>query len=163
MHGGRVFAESPGVGQGSTFIVELPRASASTTVSDKPVVNKISNVGNGVKRICVIDDNVDGAASLGMYLEMLGHDVKVFHSGPEALEVIKDTLPEVIFLDIGLPGMTGYEVAKTIRSLPHGNEPFVAAVTGWGTDDDRRKTAEAGCDAHLTKPIDLGEVERILG
>ncbi len=162
MHGGRVFAESPGVGKGSTLIVELPRVRTSTAVSHKPVVNKISNVEDGVKRICVIDDNVDGAASLGMYLEMLGHDVKVFHSGPEALEAIKEKLPEVIFLDIGLPGMTGYEVAKTIRSLPHGNEPFVAAVTGWGTDDDRRKTAEAGCDAHLTKPIDLAEVERLL-
>jgi len=163
MHGGRVFAESPGVGKGSVFIVELPTTNTSTAVSHKPVVNGISDVEDGVKRICVIDDNLDGAASLGMYLEMLGHDVKVFHSGPEALKAIKDTLPEVIFLDIGLPGMTGYEVAKTIRKLPHGNEPFVAAVTGWGTDDDRRKTAEAGCDAHLTKPIDLAEVERLLG
>lgn len=163
MHGGRVFAESPGVGMGSKFIVELPRVNTSTKVSHKAAVDKISSVEDGVKRICVIDDNVDGAASLGMYLEMLGHEVRIFHSGPEALEVIKDTLPQVIFLDIGLPGMTGYEVAKTIRKLPHGNEPFVAAVTGWGTEDDRRKTAEAGCDVHLTKPIDLAEVERLLG
>lgn len=115
-----------------------------------------------MKTVCIIDDNVDGAASLGMYLEMLGHQVRIFHSGPEALESLRGSLPQVIFLDIGLPGMNGYEVAKTIRSLPHGKEPLVAAVTGWGTDEDKRKSAAAGCDIHLTKPIDLAEVERLV-
>jgi PAS domain S-box-containing protein len=163
LHGGRVFAESQGIGKGSTFFVELPRLLTETKSSHDSVISTPSSMERHMKKICIIDDNIDGAASLGMYLEMLGHDVTIFHSGPEALEVIKDSLPEVIFLDIGLPGMTGYEVAKMIRALPNGKAPFVAAVTGWGTDDDRRKTAAAGCDVHLTKPIDLSEVERLLG
>ena len=115
-----------------------------------------------MKSVCIIDDNIDGAASLGMYLEMLGHEVRVFNSGPKALESLRANLPQVIFLDIGLPGMNGYEVARAIRSMPRGKEPLVAAVTGWGTEDDKRKTAEAGFDIHLTKPIDVAEVERLV-
>jgi CheY-like chemotaxis protein/anti-sigma regulatory factor (Ser/Thr protein kinase) len=163
MHQGRIFAESPGIGKGSTFTVELPNVPTIARAKHTPTISKPSHEEHPVKKICVVDDNVDGAASLGMYLEMLGHNVTIFHSGPEALEEIKRDLPDVIFLDIGLPGMTGYEVARAIRSLPRGDKPFVAAVTGWGTDEDRRKTSEAGCDVHLTKPIDLAEMERLLG
>lgn len=163
LHGGRVFAESAGIGKGSTFFVELPTLPTEAKTSQGSISSASPGVERHMKRICIIDDNIDGAESLGMYLEMLGHDVKIFHSGQEALEVIKDCLPEVIFLDIGLPGMNGYEVAKMIRALPGGKAPIIAAATGWGTDDDKRKTSEAGCDIHLTKPIDLTEVERLLG
>jgi PAS domain S-box-containing protein len=162
LHGGRVFAKSDGMGKGSTFFVDLPTLPKAANTHQSLFNNGSPRTERHMKKIFIIDDNIDGAASLGMYLEMLGHDVKIFHSGQEALDVIKDRLPEVIFLDIGLPGMNGYEVAKTIRALPGGTAPLIAAATGWGTDDDRRKTAAAGCDVHLTKPIDLAEVERLL-
>jgi CheY-like chemotaxis protein len=115
-----------------------------------------------MKRILVVDDNVDGALSLQLYLEMLGNTVRVAHTGFEALEEARKELPEVIFLDIGLPGMNGYEVARLIRALPSGANPRIFAVTGWGSEQDKKMSAEAGCDTHLTKPVDLDEVETLL-
>lgn len=162
LHGGEIRAESAGLGKGSTFTVRLPiiadNAPQTTAHEDK----KERQIKGPMKEILVVDDNVDGAASLAMYLEMLGHKVTIAHSGPEAMEAVNKAMPQVIFLDIGLPGMSGYEVAKAIREMPHGKEPLVAAVTGWGTEEDKRKSAEAGCNLHLTKPIDLAETEGLL-
>jgi CheY-like chemotaxis protein len=115
-----------------------------------------------MKRILVVDDNADGAISLQIFLEMLGHSVRVAHTGLEAVEAVRKELPECIFLDIGLPGMNGYEVAKFIRTMPDGTKPSIFAVTGWGSEHDKKLSAEAGFDRHLTKPIDLGEVEKLL-
>lgn len=115
-----------------------------------------------MKRILVVDDNVDGAISLQLFLEMLGHTVRVAHSGLEALEEVHKEMPEVIFLDIGLPGMNGYEVARLIRAMPNGVTPRVFAVTGWGSERDKEMSIEAGCNKHLTKPVDLNEVEGLL-
>lgn len=162
MHGGDIHVESAGVGKGSVFTVELPRIIRDPEAVSASESIEATREEDRMKRVFIIDDNIDGAASLGMYLEMLGHQVSIFHSGPAALEQLQQHLPDIIFLDIGLPGMTGYEVAKTIRSMPHGNEPLIAAVTGWGTEEDKRKTAAAGCSIHLTKPIDLAEVERLV-
>jgi len=116
-----------------------------------------------MKKILVVDDNLDGATSLQIYLEMLGHTVRVANTGLEAVEAVRKEMPEIIFLDIGLPGMNGYEVAQMVRAMPHGKEPRIFAVTGWGSEQDKKRSAEAGCDKHLTKPIDLGEAERLLG
>jgi CheY-like chemotaxis protein len=115
-----------------------------------------------MKKILVVDDNVDGAMSLKLYLELLGHEVRVAHTGHEAISQVSKEMPALIFLDIGLPGMSGYEVAHKIRELPHGRRPIIAAVTGWGTEEDKRKSLEAGCNVHLTKPIDLAEAEKLL-
>jgi CheY-like chemotaxis protein len=115
-----------------------------------------------MKRILVVDDNLDGAVSLQLYFEMLGHSVRVAHTGLEAVEAVRNEMPEFVFLDIGLPGINGYEVAKLIRAMPHGKEPKIFAVTGWGSEQDRKMSADAGCDKHMTKPIDLQEVEGLL-
>lgn len=115
-----------------------------------------------MREILVVDDNRDGALSLQLFLEILGHKVRVAHTGLEALEAVRDAMPECIFLDIGLPGMNGYEVARFIRSMPHGEDPRIVAVTGWGSDQDKKNSAEAGCNLHLTKPVDLAEVEKCL-
>jgi CheY-like chemotaxis protein len=115
-----------------------------------------------MKRILIVDDNVDGAMSLQMFFEILGHSVRVAHTGLEALEEVRKEMPECIFLDIGLPGMNGYEVAKFIRSMPEGTKPSIFAVTGWGSEQDKKLSAEAGFDKHLTKPIDLNEAEKLL-
>lgn len=113
-------------------------------------------------KVLVVDDNIDGAASLALYIQILGHEVIVAHDGYAALEFVTARRFDIVFLDIGLPGMTGYEVAQRARDLPHGRELVIVAATGWGTLEDKRKAAEAGCNMHLTKPIDLDEVERLL-
>lgn len=115
-----------------------------------------------MKDILVVDDNVDGGTSLQIYLELLGHHVELVHTGSAALERIKRSMPEVIFLDIGLPDMTGYEVAKAIRSETSERTPLILAITGWGTQKDKDQAMEAGCDAHFTKPIDVQEIEMVL-
>jgi CheY-like chemotaxis protein len=116
-----------------------------------------------MKKILVVDDNVDGAMSLKLFLELIGHSTGVAHTGLGALEMVREEMPEFIFLDIGLPGMNGYEVARAVRNMPNGKAPRIIAVTGWGAEQDKIKSRESGCDAHLTKPIDLQEVERLLG
>ncbi len=115
-----------------------------------------------MRKIVVVDDNQDGAMSLKLFLELLGHQVTVAHTGLEALEAVRRDMPECIFLDIGLPGMSGYEVAQHIRGMHNGKLPKIVAVTGWGAEQDKQKSRESGCDTHFTKPIDLADVERLL-
>jgi CheY-like chemotaxis protein len=115
-----------------------------------------------MKKILVVDDNPDGALSLKLFLELLGHQASVAHSGLEALEAVRTAMPETILLDIGLPGMNGYDVARTIRSMPLKSQPRIVALTGWGSAQDRKNSSDAGCDLHLTKPVDLAEIEKLL-
>jgi len=122
-----------------------------------------SSVSYAMRKILVVDDNVDGAVSFQLFLELLGHSAVVAHTGLEAIECVKREMPEFVFLDIGLPGMNGYEVARYIREMPNGRAPRIIAVTGWGSEQDKIKSRESGCDGHLTKPIDLQEVEKLLG
>jgi PAS domain S-box-containing protein len=161
MHGGRVSATSDGLGKGSTFTVRLPigmslearAAESDATLTKTPV---------SVLRVMVVDDNVDGAQTLALLLQMAGHATAVAFTGPEALENARQFKPDVIFLDIGLPGMSGYEVAQRLRdSDAHGNM-IIVALTGWGTDDDRRQAREAGFDFHMTKPVDASRLEGML-
>jgi PAS domain S-box-containing protein len=162
LHGGRVYAESAGVGKGSSFTVELPIREVRAGTAQQETAAPAAMKEDVMKKVLIVDDNVDGAMSLKLYLEMLGYPVAVTHTGPDAVAYAAKEMPGIIFLDIGLPGMSGYEVAHKIREMPAGKQPVIAAVTGWGTDEDKRKSAEAGCNVHLTKPIDLSEAERLL-
>ncbi|MET0385880.1 MAG: ATP-binding protein [Polyangiales bacterium] len=152
MHGGTVTATSAGVGRGSTFQVRLPLA-AARTVTSAPTEQSAALTPRGM-RILIVDDNDDAAELLALTLEHAGHHTSVEHDGPAAIARANVCLPEIVFLDIGLPGMSGYEVARQLRSDPRFARIAIIALTGWGTLEDKRKALEAGFDMHLTKPID---------
>jgi PAS domain S-box-containing protein len=160
MHGGRVEAKSPGLGHGSEFVVRLPLSLPESSTLDRTppeVAEKATAL-----RILVVDDNKDTADSAAVLLGHSGHLVRVAYSGPEALEAVLAYRPNVVLLDIGLPGMDGYEVARRIREIPECKGVRLIATTGYGQDTDRQGSEEAGFDAHLTKPVDLEEVEELL-
>ncbi|MGH7818834.1 MAG: response regulator [Candidatus Binatia bacterium] len=117
---------------------------------------------NGLWRILVVDDNVDAAESLACLLGLLGHDVRVAHDGPSALAAAAGRSPDVVFLDLGLPGMDGYEVARRLRSEPRFASTVLVALTGYGQDEDRRRSEEAGFDHHLVKPVEPQAIESLL-
>jgi CheY-like chemotaxis protein len=114
------------------------------------------------RRVLVVDDNVDAAESLGLLLRFLGADVEVAHDGPSALERMQPFRPELVLLDIGMPGMDGYEVAARIRALPSNGDVTVIALTGWGQSEDRARSHAAGFDRHLVKPVDIDTLEALL-
>ena len=109
-----------------------------------------------------MDDNVDAAESMAMLLRLRRHDVRVVHDGPAAIQAATDFQPEVVLLDIGLPGMSGYEVARKLRQAPGGEKLVLAAMTGYGQDEDRRRSKEAGFDQHFTKPVDPEQLQGLL-
>lgn len=113
-------------------------------------------------RVLVVDDNRDAADTLSMLLEVLGHRAQVAHDGLAALDAVLDFRPQVVFLDIGMPGMSGYDVAAAIRNDRRYDQPMLVALTGWGSEDDRERTRAAGFDLHLTKPVDLAAIEKML-
>jgi CheY-like chemotaxis protein len=160
MHGGRVQVHSAGRDQGSEFIVRLPLMPA-----DRPPAqaNGVANgiVGDGC-RILVVDDNIDAADSLALFLRLAGHDVQVCHGGPEALATVTTFHPQVVLLDIGLPGIDGYEVARRLRSRPETESALIVALTGYGQEEDVRRSREAGIDHHFVKPADLSALNAIL-
>lgn len=112
------------------------------------------------KRILIVDDNRDGVESLSMLFSVLGHEPLMAFSGEEAIERFQESTPDFVFLDIGLPDIDGYEVCRRIRALPHGMSAALVAITGWGSEDDKRRAREAGFDAHLTKPVELSQIEQ---
>ena len=162
MHGGSVTAASPGPGQGSEFTVRLK------ALPERQVVEKDQGqegpVAHGLpsRKVLVVDDNVDAAESAAMLLRLWGHEVRTVHDGPSVLQAVRDFGPEVILLDIGLPGLTGYEVAKQLRAQPEFESLVLAAMTGYGQDEDRRRSREAGFDLHLTKPLDPQKLEALV-
>jgi len=159
LHGGRVEARST-LGQGSEFVVRLPVVPNSatppspSTEKDKPTSTSL--------QVLVVDDNVDVAQSLTMLLEASGHDFRTAHDGPNALATALDYRPDVVLLDIGLPGMDGYEVAKKMRQQPNLKHVVLVAVSGYGHESDHRRSQEEGFDHHLVKPIDFGKLQQIL-
>jgi CheY-like chemotaxis protein len=160
LHGGTIEARSAGVGQGSEFVVRLPLPPPSADgLAGEPSRPQTRIAG---QRILVVDDNVDAAESLGALLRCLGADVVTVHDGPAALEALRKQKPAAAVLDIGMPGMDGYEVARRVRAGPRGNDIKLIALTGWGSDDDRRRSREAGIDHHLVKPVDLQVLEDLL-
>jgi len=163
MHGGTITASSPGLGQGSTFTVRLPLAPTTARGNSVNVASSETPTPRPAgRRVLVIDDNVDGAESLAMMLELLGHQSRATHDGPAGLAAGREFQPEVVFLDIGLPGMNGYEVAIRFRADPAIAGAVLVALTGWGSEDDKRKSQEAGFDFHLTKPIEVQAVQEML-
>ncbi|MBL8798514.1 MAG: PAS domain S-box protein [Planctomycetia bacterium] len=162
LHGGTVEARSAGPGQGSEFVVRLPAAEAPAPATPPPAVASESNDGSTRRRILVVDDNRDAAASLAMFLQLIGHDVQIAHDGPEALEMAGAFAPEVVLLDIGMPRMNGYDAARHIRAQPWGQSMFLVALTGWGQESDKQQAREAGFDLHLTKPVEPEALEKVL-
>jgi len=150
LHAGVVTAQSGGLGKGSQFTVSLPRHSAAAVVVSSDVA--IAIPASASRKILVVDDNQDAASSLAILLEMEGHETRTAADGETALLEVEAWRPDVVFLDIGLPRLSGYEVARTIRANDWGHALVLIALTGWGQDEDRRATAEAGFDAHLVKP-----------
>jgi PAS domain S-box-containing protein len=153
MHGGDVVADSAGAGRGSTFTVTLPLLHRDERASPDP-----ADAGGArdaqVLRVLVADDNVDAATTLAMLLELMGHRCITVHDGPAAVEAFAQQRPDVALLDIGMPGLDGYEVARQLRAL-QGRAPLrLVALTGWGAANDRVRSAQAGFDLHLTKPVD---------
>jgi PAS domain S-box-containing protein len=158
MHGGSVTAESPGPGRGSTFTVRLPLIESQAAADAQPQPTS----SRERRRILVVDDNLDSATSMAMMLELLGNEVRTAHDGLQAVEQVERYRPDVVLMDVGMPRLNGYEATSRIRALPAGRDVIIVALTGWGQDDDKARSHEAGCDGHLTKPVNLPDLERLL-
>ena len=158
LHGGSLEAHSEGAGKGAEFVLRLPLSAPVVLPEPKRVEQKTPVA----RRVLVVDDNVDAATTLEVLLRSLGHDTRVAHDGVRALEIAREFRPEVVLLDIGMPGMDGYEVARRLRGMNHGQTFRIVAITGWGQDTDRTRSREAGFDMHLVKPVDLGVLARVL-
>jgi len=159
LHHGSVRANSPGLGKGSEFAVEFPLSPAVAAATERANPEAAAPP----LRVLVADDNLDAASSLRALLEMSGHAVREAHDGEECLRQAAAFRPEVVLLDIGMPGMNGYEVARELRKRQDGSPPsLIVAVTGWGQERDRDHARQAGFDAHLTKPVDVGQLNALL-
>ena len=163
MHGGRVEAASEGPGHGSEFTIRLPRlAVAAAEPGAEPALEAREGPPGPARRVLVVDDQPDSTDSLALFLRLRGHQVHTASDGPGALEEFARCQPEVVFLDLGLPGMSGYDVARRLRAMPEARDVRLVAVTGYGTEADREQTRAAGFDVHLAKPVDPHAVEALL-
>jgi CheY-like chemotaxis protein len=158
LHGGLLRVKSPGEGMGSEFTIDLPLTLISRDATISIETAQVPRV-NSQRSILIVDDNADAAASLGMLLQLSGNEVIIAGNGPEALQAVQRHSPRVVILDIGLPGMDGYQVAQTLRSQPQGDHLLLIALTGWGDADDKRRAAAAGFDHHFAKPVDSETIE----
>jgi signal transduction histidine kinase/ActR/RegA family two-component response regulator len=159
LHGGTIRAESAGLGKGSTFTVRLPIV-VEPELPTKPT--PAAFIGGETYRILLADDNVDFVNSIGALLSAMGHSVVITHNGPDALTAAARFCPDFAFLDIGLPQMSGYDLARGIRRLSCGAMTVLIAVTGWGQEKDRQLAFEAGFDHHMVKPVRFEQIEEIL-
>ncbi|HEX6992543.1 MAG TPA: PAS domain S-box protein [Gammaproteobacteria bacterium] len=158
LHNGSIWAESAGLGQGSEFIVTLPLAARGPQAGE----TQKAAPARAARRVLVVDDNRDAAASLRLVLELDGHEVEAVHGAAEALRAVGEFRPEIVLLDIGLPEMDGYEVARRIRARRDGGAIRLFALTGWAQEEDKRKAFEAGFDEHLTKPVDSAVLRQLI-
>jgi CheY-like chemotaxis protein len=154
MHGGTVSASSGGVGRGTEFRIHLPCLPESSTAGHIDAAPERAARDGPMRRVLVVDDNVDAADSIGKILAAFGHQVRCEYDGPCALAAARDYRPEVVLLDIGLPGMDGYEVARKLREIDELKGVLIIAVTGYGQEEDRRRSRASGFNEHLTKPVD---------
>jgi CheY-like chemotaxis protein len=162
LHGGTVEVASAGIGHGSEFIIRLPSGLRFADAEQMRAAPGNSTLKPARRNVLVADDNKDAADTLGLLLEMSGYAVTVAHSGAEALEELRQNLPDAAILDIGMPDLSGYEVARRFRESSSRRDIFLLAVTGWGQQDDIARAKAAGFDEHLTKPVDPDRVEQML-
>jgi CheY-like chemotaxis protein len=161
LHGGTVEVHSDGPGKGSEFTIRLPLCAVPPALEARPRRREFP--ARSVSRsILVVDDNHDAAASLSKLLRRLGNEVQTASDGEEAVAAAAALRPDLVLLDIGLPRLDGYEAARRIRQQPGGHGIVLVALTGWGQDDDRRRSREAGFDHHLVKPVDLDALLELL-
>jgi PAS domain S-box-containing protein len=160
LHGGNIEAHSKGTNQGSEFVIRLPLA-VSQQRADIQAIEVLKEIATGKLRVLVVDDNHASAQTLGWMAEMLGHEVQLAHDSISALNMAKSFLPEVILLDIGLPGMSGYEVCKKMREEPLLQHSLIVAQTGWGQQEHRQRSKEAGFDQHMVKPVKIDDLEKL--
>jgi signal transduction histidine kinase len=163
MHGGQVRAESPGIGRGSTFRVTLPLAGTADAARPAPLPAAARDASGPTprRRILVVDDNRDAANTLAMTLELLGHEVRSCYDPIEALDRAADYGPDLVFMDVGMPGMNGYDLARRWRQQDWSASTLFVALTGWGQEEARRSSRDAGIDHHLVKPADFADIERM--
>ena len=161
MHGGTIEAKSDGEGLGSEFVVRLPVVMPVVAVPDRPDEHTSEVVPPGL-RILVVDDNVDSADSFGQLLEMLGNEVRTANDGEAGLEVAAQFRPDVVLMDIGMPKLNGYEAARRIREHPWGGGTVLVALTGWGQEEDRKRSTDAGFNHHLVKPVETDALMKLL-
>jgi CheY-like chemotaxis protein len=162
MHGGSVEVQSRGRNLGSTFIVRLPAVSQPPARANGTPLSSHAALFTTKRRILVVDDNADALESLSRLVGLMGNEVRHAHDGLEALEVARAFQPDVVLMDLGMPNLNGYDAACRMRQEPWGRELTLVATTGWGQDDDRRRTAEAGFDRHLVKPIAMAALREVL-
>jgi PAS domain S-box-containing protein len=162
LHRGRIEARSEGPGKGSEFIVRLPAADPASQAQPEASTGKNETRETLKARVLIADDNRDAAESLGLLLKMAGHEIRLAHDGLEAVQAASTFLPDVALLDIGMPEMNGYEVARAVREQPWGQRMTLVAITGWGQQEDKQRSLDAGFDHHLTKPVVLGDITELL-
>ncbi|GAB3729261.1 hypothetical protein GCM10028862_07520 [Luteimonas pelagia] len=161
MHGGRVEVHSEGLGRGSEFRVCLPLKVPGAVAPPREAPRADTPCVRERCRTLVVDDNRDSADTLAMMIELLGHQVKRAYDPHEVEGIVADYKPEIVFLDVGMPGLSGYDLARVLRARPDGDAMLLVAVTGWGQPEDRRRTREAGFDRHLVKPVELEDIRAI--
>jgi len=162
MHGGTIQASSEGLGRGSRFVVRLPESGAPLVASPGHHVAQNSRSGHAGMKILIADDNKDAADSIGMLLRMNGHDVRVVYNGLDAVATANSMQPDAIVLDIGMPKLNGFDVARQIRRQAWAGRAVLVALSGWGQPDDRLRSQQAGFDQHLIKPVEPDALESIL-
>jgi CheY-like chemotaxis protein len=161
MHGGRVSAFSDGEGHGAEFVVCLPVAPTGLQPEPSSIEDE-ANRAPVARRVLVVDDNSDSGSSLAMMLELMGHQTAQAYDGQEAVEAAAQFKPDVVVLDIGMPGLNGYEAARRVRAESWGKDIMLIALTGWGQAEDRSRAQEAGFDHHMTKPTDPMAFAKVL-
>jgi len=162
LHGGTITAHSAGVGQGSEFVLRLAALASPPQAQGRAAEIGTPAPREAKLRILVVDDNVDAADTLGILLQAMGHELRLAYDGPGALRAAADFRPDVVLLDIGMPGMDGYEVARRLRALPGLEKVMLVALTGYGQEEDRQRSEQFGFNTHLLKPVDLDELQSVL-
>jgi PAS domain S-box-containing protein len=162
LHGGSIEARSAGSGQGSEFVIRLPFTAENPVAEVAPSKDDVARPPFRKRRILIADDNRDNADSMAMLLKSLGHEVCTAYDGEQAVEAATTLRPDVVLLDIGMPHLDGYEAGRRIREHPGCRHIFLIAMTGWGQEEDRRRTDEAGFDHHLVKPVDPADLTKLL-